>query len=91
MSNIIQFPAKQILDKNNFHEKLENLHVECMEHVQKTDEHINATAKKMQLRNLLISKYDIDEQLIDELMEITSELIAYEYDYVIYTIFSTYT
>ncbi|MCL2859188.1 MAG: hypothetical protein FWF46_01180 [Oscillospiraceae bacterium] len=77
MSNILKFPIKNNV---NFNEKLEMLHVECIDDLQKTDEYIRATDKKLFLRNLLIKEYNVEEHIIDEIIEISAELTSLEYD-----------
>lgn len=80
MSNILKFPVQNNID---FNEKLETLHIECIDDLQKTDEYIRATDKKLFLRNLLIKEYNVDAHIIDEIIEISNELTSLEYDYFI--------
>lgn len=89
--SIINFPAKNIPIKNNFTKDYynadqERFHIEYMETLQKTDEYKNELEKILYLRELLISKYNADEQIVDEFMEKVTEITALEFNYIQYKI-----
>ena len=84
MSNILKFPTENTIAKNSFKKKLEDFHISCIDTIQKTDEYIRDTDRKLYLRNLFIKEYNVAASLVDELIETTANLIALEYDYVNY-------
>lgn len=86
MSNLAEKSVQETDIKDNFYKKIKEFHMDCIGEIQKTNEYRELTNKKLSIRNLLITKYNVEESIIDELIETTDEINSFEYEYVDYNI-----
>jgi len=79
--NVVKFPG--ISTGEVTRERVKKVYFEYLESVRNTATHINATARKLEIRNFLIKEKGIDESVVDELLEQNTDTISMEYEGII--------
>jgi hypothetical protein len=73
--------TKNALKKQHLKQELQNLYFLSIDEHQKTKMYKHNTKIKNELRNSIIKDFNVPDEIIDKLIEVTSETTASEYEH----------